>query len=675
MSKKVTPPYHFVPLPQSTLKAEPSKVSRTSHSSYEKDHYSGEMLCEIETLTPAIFGAFQSTLSGILEEQVKTRFPSTYSTKKSVILPQQIKKEDRTLSVINGSTLMGVARQEMAAISFAPMTRVQEKSFSYRPNATFPEIKKRNNRKLKYEKFAASIFCNNDKVLSVDIYPGLNTVDIEHKFDSSYIEFDHYSHTDRKGYLSKLFSLQNKKRASPKVKDKAYVPESMLQGSVRKVISEQVIRQFEVTTKHLCNDESGHLSSSNPMMKEELFRDLKINKQKIKDSIRQNRDLKNWPEGLLIFVDAEIDDDGEPLNIVSFGNNFRYHWSYNNTTTMLLATDTKTSVRKRLQVQPLACELQAKPSELSMVSSVFGMIAETDGNHKQAGKIAFNHAVEVEDEAPTTAEQGLWAALAQSGQPKPSAYEYYFSQHPKRPIKWPGDPLPPQLAGRKYYLHQDGFKNSFEQKTQKSRGYIHNSDCLKDPNSAFAKDIVPTNKRFRFSSRFRNLSRFELGGVLLSLSPHLIKDALAKSRFEELQNLSKQCNYPLASKLGYGRPQGYGSVKITVHKINAGDETRQVDQTALVVHYLDTLIQRAKNSDEKHASNQLILALKQWIKVHSIVPGFVASYREKDDEIYNYHKDIRDYVCKERRYGELGTGERGNLNDVKLPTLWEQEAK
>ena len=664
MSTKSIPPYHFVPVHQAALKAQSGKVAVTPHHDYQENSYSGEMRCELKTLTPAIFGAFQAPAEGQLKTQAKARFPSRFAEGKSVIIPQHITHQGKQLAILNGSSIAGATRQNLAAISIAPMLRVQEKSFSFRPNATLDN-------KAKIKHFAASVFCNSEKTLSVDIYPNLSTQDIEHRFYSGSKMFPHYSHTDRHGYLSELFTLQNKKKKAPRVKDAAYVDEGMLDGAVRKVISPEVIKQFEITTNHLCDDVGGHLSSANPMMKEELFKRLKIDKQKIKESIKLNRDLKNWPEGLMIFVEAEVDEYGEPLTIVSFGNNFRYQWGHPNTTTKFLGLGDQPD-RQRLQVKPLACELEAKPSELSLVNAMFGMTGETDDNFKLAGKVSFNHAVEVRDATPTCAELGIWSALEQSGQPKPSAYEHYLLQMPKKALKSYSDQW--MLAGRKYYLHQDGFNRHFSQQTANSRGYIHSPTALQDNNASFAKDVIPAGKTFRFSSRFRNLSKFELGGLLLSLSPQLAEAALLGSKHKELQALAQQCNHPIALKLGHGRPQGYGSSQISIQTItlpHQDKELSQQQQQEIATYYLDTLYQRMTDSEEKNATRQLILTLQQWLAIHSVIPNFSAAYRKPEGKaIFDYHKAIRDQVNKNRKLGK-----QEQMDQYKLPELWSEEAK
>lgn len=671
MNKQINCPYHFVPLHQKTIKSEAGNTPIAGHDVYTESGLSGELRCELQTLTPAIFGALQAEVDAALSTKAQAKFGSKLAGGKSVVLPNQVNINGKPLTLLQGSSLAGMARHNLSALTSSPMLRVQEKSFSYRPNATF--LTKKDHRIRKIKPFVATVFCNNDKVLSVDVYPRLPTAEVEFKYAPDAVSFKHYSHTDRQGYLSKLFSEQNGE-AAPRVKTTAYVKRYELEGSVRLKIEDPVKRQFEATTAHLCDGSSGHLSTANPMIKEELLQRLGITKQELAASIRANRDLANWPENLLIFVDAEVDEDGRPEKIVSFGNNFRYHWCHSNTTTQFLNLDSEGGATPRLQVKPLQCELEAKPSELSMVSSMFGMIRDGEEPFKVAGKVSFNHAIEALDQAKTVADQDIWAALDQSGQPKPSAYEHYLLQQQGKPLKWYSDKW--MLAGRKYYLHQEGFNAKFTKGLSSQAAYVHSQDGLADKNAPLVAGIIPTNKKFLFTARFRNLSRFEMGGLVLSLSPQLMTCALQKTTHPALQALVETAmKHPLAIKMGYGKPQGYGSAKISIrHSLLHSEE--DIDVTQLAAEFLDRLYQRTLDKQPNsqfanQAADQLIDTLKQWIKVHSFVAGQTAVYPtpQNSNDIFSYHKQVRDFMCKTRRVEKLTDTEKQNIENYKLTEL------
>jgi hypothetical protein len=111
---------------------------------------SGEIRCEIETLTPLLVGwerrriddteeAWPVPFTSFGGDQVEVRFGEVGRTikTKSVLCPLRAPWGDRPV-LLPGDSIKGLLRHELGALLGAPMERVAERSYSYRPNSLFP---------------------------------------------------------------------------------------------------------------------------------------------------------------------------------------------------------------------------------------------------------------------------------------------------------------------------------------------------------------------------------------------------------------------------------------------------------------------------------------------------------------------------------------------------------
>lgn len=198
-----------------------------------------------------------------------------------------------------------------------------------------------------------------------------------------------------------------------------------------------------------------------------------------------------------------------------------------------------------------------KPSEqyekLDIASRVFGWVKATPTEDRKArvayaGRVRFSHAVLIEDKGVYNDEM----PLAILGAPKPTTTSFYLrkkegdwsEEERKKPgaaatIGYDG---PNELRGRKFYRHHGDALNRLEYERAGSR-------C--DHQNRSVRGVRTPGNVFEFTVDFRNLAPVELGALLWTL------------------NLSSDegCFF----RLGYAKPLGFGSVKLSVERVELVD--------------------------------------------------------------------------------------------------------
>ena len=130
-------PYGFVALPKEVTTALPVWHDGTS----SKDRLSGEIRFELETLTPLLVGWERGQVGDNESDwPLPANLPSIdqLANKKSVLCPLRAPWGKRPV-IIPGDSLKGLLRHEMGALLGAPMERVADRSYSYRPNSMFAQ--------------------------------------------------------------------------------------------------------------------------------------------------------------------------------------------------------------------------------------------------------------------------------------------------------------------------------------------------------------------------------------------------------------------------------------------------------------------------------------------------------------------------------------------------------
>lgn len=181
-------------------------------------------------------------------------------------------------------------------------------------------------------------------------------------------------------------------------------------------------------------------------------------------------------------------------------------------------------------------------NQLCPACRVFGWVREDDKNSSlqnptaYAGRVRFSHGIiknaeNVEDDT----------TLAILSTPKPSTTEFYLltsSGKPDPHVNY--DAANARLRGRKFYHHHEQPKE-------------YAADQKSDQNRTVRGALKP-GATFTFKIEFENLSSLELGVLIYSL---------------ELEE-------GMYHRLGYAKPLGFGSVKITIEKIETIDWSKRL---------------------------------------------------------------------------------------------------
>ena len=152
-----------------------------------------------------------------------------------------------------------------------------------------------------------------------------------------------------------------------------------------------------------------------------------------------------------------------------------------------------------------------------------------------AGRVRFTHGTLPDGVSPSELPETTLAILST---PKPTTTPFYLLNKDGQPDSTVTyDTEGARLRGRKFYRHQGKVKESEYQRNEKS-----------DQNRTVRGALKP-GATFTFTVDFENLASLELGALLYAL---------------ELEE-------GLYHRLGYAKPLGFGSVKITVEKVEIVD--------------------------------------------------------------------------------------------------------
>ncbi|WP_440055958.1 TIGR03986 family type III CRISPR-associated RAMP protein [Pseudoalteromonas sp. T1lg65] len=673
------PPYHFVHNNVKKSKA----VERVDHNTYHPER-SGALKIEMTTLTDAIFGCYQKTV----KEKSDELFPAFFNER----------------GIIQGSSILGMLRHIVGALSQSPMRHVQEQTFSYRPSVanapkkphltTLPaEVIKLNPLTVRViNERHACLFVSEKAKRLIDSNCDTNSpapFSIQHIKDLRIKEkIIKNRNTQRKTTISRSLYKSDELKSSENVrclaksqtgyrnasgkfylrKYKGAIDEQGLlskefgkndnapycallihQNALKNAKREEIqhlVDHYQLTTEHLQDQRQGHISSRHPLLPDG---------KNLPQLIENNR---KYELNQMVFVEALISDDNKIQEIVSFGNNYLYRWRYQNSIHKRLELDQKQE--KLIQRQQI--NLHSNYQSLNLVDRLFGYVNEAcedenkNENNKLAGSLSINHALEVPDKQGRFYKQRhntekLKVALIPLGQPKPSAGEFYL-----KPLK--NNKLVPnygysksenlhyELNGRKFYLHQKPYTPKDEENNNETK---QNAD---NKLATTAQYVTPENTRYRMTLRYKNLAPEELGLVVLALQPEIIKSCDIPPQHRQALAPFKKSPLLLANKLGYARPLGYGSVAFDIK------DTNQQMLTNAVTAFLHT-----QNSVEH---------IKQWLTIclYSLDTNY--SYpgqtNFRGDKIYKFHSWIRNTELRRRRaHYTLGTkGDSPEENQEKL---------
>ncbi len=655
-------PYTFVPV--ATSKTPHFKpVFHNGYSETGEQLFSGQLYCEIDALTPLIVGNYQYDLS----EQEKQSLNIDRAAEKSALEPLFLNGDINSPVVISGSSLKGMLRHNIGAILNAPMERVQEQYYSYRPNLGWETNPTRYECReavvtgfhRNAEKKVDGILIKLLRVRRQALFIDQNTYD-HYKFSQigfgneinpdGYFKSNYRLKTPQKSIEAlprgdyKLFRYRAgldgdgqvattyKTNTPPKDDVAVLINSNTYEEAIDTSINENILIQFLKTKNQLIDPKFGHAS-----------------RNKIDDYLDAIKRF-NIEVNQLIYVEI----DKQNGKVVSFGNNFRYRWKYADSVLTVQDGNSGKNI-PRYQVNSPATEKITGDDEdrLTGARLLFGYsngikrktkagetalnIAEEDSEYDQlAGRISVNAALEQLTENSSLNDRFIvrsnandqnnqnrfYIPLKVLGQPRASAVEFYLKQNDNF-LNTYGD-LPgveesgAELNGRKFYRHQPvNNPSSFE-------GLNADNNL-----STIAKFVSKPGSKFRFTVRFKDLRQWELGLLMVALNPEIKRQGAA-------------------NKLGHARPLGLGSIRISIDSIQLLDENgqlvKQSEEQSLSV-WLDALEQ-----EESFAANNQMDA---WLQILDYSAAQQADYqRGRDNEIYNYHTDIRSDYSKKRRKGQ-----------------------
>ncbi len=648
---------------------------------------SGEILCTLEAMTPLLPG---NARYPVRKDGKDDGLPLANDTLKGILRtlggrePKAGKQiaEPLLLSdgrvVIPGTSLKGMIRQSLGALLSAPMERVDERRYTYRPNLDLrmqgtPDKVVR----------PALVVAQHGGTWSVEVFDDARAADFVRSNAKSIINsaarggivtgmvlnirrennriFRQVGSTatlkhrvaiykggiDGQGLLAGTFNPPTT------IYDVALVPTSGL--CTLDIPIDLYQRYLADQSEVLANAKTGHLTA---------HPHHGLNVERTADAINSNAALQ---VNQLIYVELTTDRRGDVTSssiILSFGHHFRYRWAY---TSSVRVKKNKprpclTPRNYETDVPPAnANDTDVPPERLTGARLLFGYVRDSDNPigkgvyERLAGRIAINHAVSIEKDPARLflgeKAQGYCIPLKILGQPKSSAWEFYLQQDPSRPPATYGD-LPGddggELAGRKFYRHQprcQGVADIAETDLEK----IHSDQAT------LARYICKGGTQFKFTLRFSGLRLWELGALLVTMQPHRIMRNPDPTKY--------------AHKLGLGRPLGMGSVRIGIDRIGirCQSETHLTyclkeqpgteSQTELDAK--QALLRQIRPNESRHLSS--------WVKLHeySLDGERELDYPHgPDGAIFTWHTERRkDYSQLRRQKSPDWTGLHNTIRE------------
>ncbi len=609
-------PYTFLPIDLAcTVKDTP-----VWHDGSGEQTYSGELHCTLTALTPLLVGNQRFTVGDAIADELPTTNDNNPINEKKAILEPLRLTDGRVL--LPGSSLKGMLRNQLAALLDAPMDRVKEHHYTYRPNLDFNNARE----EVKYAARPAIIKRINGGQIEIAVLPDARSaVFRQNEKPQDAVTFGYHGGIDGTGILARAHADAEKKKGDTYTR--AFVSQQDIYKAILLTIPVPVYQAYLKTQQVLADDKEGHLTA-HPLNKK--FKEKNID---VAQAIKNTTALQT---NQLIYVEVELDGQNNPAKITSMGHHFRYRWAY------------RDSIRYENAIQPgqktLRPELDAAAKEqdgkLTGAHLLFGFVGQPDESHKGkrnldgnqegidklAGRIAINHALSQDDHTFLKPENNHWVFLKILGQPKASAAEHYLKQ-PKVGLMHTYGDLPDQpggeLAGRKGYRHQATAA------TDPTCYEAADAETQRSEQSTLVRYVSAPGSTFRFTVRFARLRGWELGVLIAALNPHRLKDqATAADQY--------------ALKLGYGRPLGLGSVRISIDAVRLEGQSVENPEDAFV-----PWIEAARSS--LSLSDTTIKAWLEALCYQGKKLLYPTATVKEETTIYNYHTNIRREYSKDRR--------------------------
>lgn len=547
--------------------------------------------------------------------------------------------------VIPGDSLKGLLRHELGALLGAPMERVAERSYSYRPNAMYPL--KPEDRFLVPRLARVPKDCVDTKPLDgehqarvptcLELFPA----ELEYNKAANRLDYQ-FDQPGGEPYRGGQGAGQ-KLNSKPKVHTSLRV---LREAQTEAVDVPQAAQDgYLATIRHLVDLDHGHFSERHPDVPTTIKGDAARSRilKTAKDEVFQPGDLV-WVEW-----------DTVKKCIVSLGWHYYYRWAYTDS----VRKDADAPRLERHGLFPLEAERErdddGAPTGLSAVRRLFGYTGDNEGSagigkddHSQLmGRVFVNAGLEVVGENESDDDRFIPPTfLKELGLPRPSAVEHYLKQ-PHHPRSRPSDnatlvtygdaaghDAPGELAGRKFYLdRKDAYGTDGKGRVPGPAADPSEANKQND-RSTLAFEASRPGRRFRFTVRFRDLDAAELAAILVALCPDQFKSVLGGNHADEY-----------CSKLGYARPLGWGSVRIEARSLFFLDEASNSPELKPEAD-LNAWVKR---------NHQKTSTQDEWLAIHRRNHRNAADYprapdRDGNENIFTYHTTLRAEHSRNRRY-------------------------
>jgi len=642
-------PYDFVPVLPERYRPPEAPIWHHGANPNQKELLSGELRCTLKTRTPLIIGNEQVKFEALTEawrdkitaQLHKLGIEEAIAPDKHVLFPLTLGEDGPVL--IPGESLKGMFRHALGALLNVPMERVQEETFSYRPN-----VKVGLGQKTKPVAAQVVAYDPDRCLLQVRLIENLNAIQFlsgpppriqgqtvqpgrdYQRQDDQYRYLRYHHGLDCGGYF-RTYAREKRGLNTPgEPKTGVWVknPNDNIESQIR-TVDPAVVRQYLDTLEHLKDHNHGHLS-----------RNYLGNGPNPKDV-----QLPQLTPGDLIFGEMSLSSK----RLVSFGHNFRYRWKHLNSVTQhIIAFDSEAKawiMERRPEMTAHEDEhpenqKPPRPQALTAVRNLVGYVAQE--KHPElgklqklkspfdhlAGRIAFNIACEHDTDNPWNerfleANADSLVFLHPLAQPKPSFWRGYVPGASADEARTWGDGILKLMhsktkepcyglqyatryfAGRKFYRHQLAAahqayhynlydllalpQHKFKEKTAHSRQDLQ--AFLTGNQAAIARQVSQPGRRFGFTVRFKNLRPWELAALVAVLCPDRLAEAIRQQpdHFRKTWQWLENHQDGFGHKLGHGRPLGLGSIQITIDHIEGWHGPLEVNTAFLSQHLLPCL--------------------------------------------------------------------------------------
>jgi len=479
--------------------------------------------------------------------------------------------------------------------------------------------------------------------------------------DDDYELYRYHGGMDRHGEMARLHG------SPPHTYNYVITKTSAIKQAKDFAISSELISEYRRTYTELQDTTYGHLSARHP----KLVRDDENNNNKPVPTllkISQNENL--FKKDTLIYTEVKIRKDGEGKDyiddILTFGHHFHYRWSYRDSIHYLDRPQSK-RLRPELSVQQDEV-VDHDGGELTATRSIFGYTA-AEGHFpnrfkksftRLAGRISVNHALEEVELPPKLTRflnSGECLVLKELGSPKASAVEFYIDQTKYKinnRLNTYGDTrheCDSRLAGRKFYRHQK------DAATDESVYRATTPDEIRNWRATIVRYASNPGSKFKFTVRFQDLDSIELAALLIVLNIHR-SDTYTKA--ESTVSNDKELIPQYALKLGYARPLGFGSVITRINSVRLvkpktakNESILCIDDVKDVELWSDKIIRQCIEEHPARLSN-LDYCLWAWEYKNTERADYPkAKDKDGNDNIYEYHTNVRRRHAQARRTGKL----------------------